>query len=287
MSNRKLIYTILGIGIITSLILAMIIFHLKNNQELKVVFLDVGQGDAILIESGSNQIVIDGGRDENVLLERLGEFMPFWDRTIEAVIITHPDSDHFGGIIGALKNYQVKSVIKTNAESHSQLWKKLKNIIGERNIQQVVAKSGLEIVFPNSAKILTLFPFGDVPKYPKNTNETSIVARLKYGKNSFLFTGDLPSNKEEELLKAGINVQSDVLKIGHHGSKFSTSDNFLKAVNPEDAIISVGKNRYGHPTEEVLKKLKRRLIRIWRTDQDGNIVYQCQAINQDCKVFSD
>ncbi|HFC76770.1 MAG TPA: MBL fold metallo-hydrolase [Candidatus Moranbacteria bacterium] len=287
MKYPKIIYWGLGIGLIICLILGWIIFCLQKNQELKIIFFNVGQGDAILIESGRNQIIIDGGRNEELLLERLGEFMPFWDRTIEAIVVTHPDSDHFGGLIGALKNYRVKNVIKTKARSKSQIWRKMENIIAEKKVNKILAINGLNIKFPNLAKIETLFPFFNVAEYPKKTNDTSVVMKLVYGKNSFLFTGDLPSNKEDELLQTKINLKSEVLKVGHHGSRFSTSDDFLEAVDPKDAIISVGKNSYSHPTKEVLDKLKRRLVRIWRTDQDGNIIYQCKDAVRECFVFAE
>ncbi len=286
MYNKKIIYGILATLMAISLILGFIIFYLQKANELKVIFLNIGQGDAILIESGSNQVIIDGGRNEELLLERLGEFMPFWDRTIEAIVITHPDADHFGGLTGVLKNYRVENIIKTNAESHSRAWKSLQDIIAKEKANEIKAIFGLKIKFPNLAKIETLFPFQEVLQYSKNTNETSVVMKLIYGKNSFLFTGDLPSNKEDELLRAGIDVKSEVLKVGHHGSRFSTDENFLEAVSPKDAVISVGKNNYGHPTKEVLDKLKRRLTRIWRTDRDGNIVYQCQNADKKCQVFA-
>ncbi len=286
MYNKKIIYGILATLMAISLILGFIIFYLQKANELKVIFLNIGQGDAILIESGSNQVIIDGGRNEELLLERLGEFMPFWDRTIEAIVITHPDADHFGGLTGVLKNYRVENIIKTNAESHSRAWKSLQDIIAKEKANEIKAIFGLKIKFPNLAKIETLFPFQEVLQYSKNTNETSVVMKLIYGKNSFLFTGDLPSNKEDELLRAGIDVKSEVLKVGHHGSRFSTDENFLEAVSPKDAVISVGKNNYGHPTKEVLDKLKRRLTRIWRTDRDGNIVYQCKKANKKCQVFA-
>lgn len=286
MQYRKLIYgglvTLMAVG----LILGLIIFYLQKSDELKVVFINVGQGDAILIESGSNQIIIDGGRNEELLMERLGEFMPFWDRTIEVMVITHPDADHFGGLLGVLKNYKVENIIKTDAESNSRIWNTLKQIIVEKKNNQILAINGLNIKFPNLAKIETLFPFQKVSKYPKNTNETSVVIKLIYGENSFLFTGDLPISKEKELLQSGIDIKSRVLKVGHHGSRFSTSENFLEIVNPEDAIISVGKNSYGHPTKEVLDKLKNRLIRVWRTDREGNIIYKCKNANQKCQAFS-
>ncbi len=283
--NRKLVYGFLATLLAIVLILALIIFHFKNNSRLRVAFLDVGQGDAILVESGSNQLLIDGGKNSTAVLSALGEFMPFWDKTIEAVLVTHPDSDHFAGLIGVLKNYQVKNIIRTNAESSSELWSALKTEVKNRHIPQLPGENGTEIIFPNNAVAKIIYPFGKLPSQQKNTNLGSIVTKISFGKNNFLLTGDLPFAGETKLLDAHFNLQSNVLKVGHHGSKYSTGDKFLDAVNPQDAVISVGaKNRYHHPADEVLAKLKRKSIRIWRTDKDGNIVYDCNPLT--CHSYS-
>jgi len=283
--HRKPIYGLLATLSVFVIILGIIIVHLKNNSDLKVVFLNIGQGDAILIENGDNQLLIDGGNNSTRLLNELGKFMPFWDKTIEVVMVTHPDSDHFAGLINLPDNYQVKNIIRTNAESHSQNWKFFTEKIQTKKIPQFLGKNGTEIIFPNKANVKIIFPFNRVRTYPSNTNLTSLVAKLNYGKNSFLFTGDLPFAGEKEIIKSGTNIQSNVLKVGHHGSKYSTGNNFLDAVNPKEAVISVGiKNRYHHPSDIVLNKLHQRLIKIWRTDLDGNIVYNCRP--SDCQSYS-
>ena len=275
-NQRRLIYGTLLTMFAIVIILGIIIFYSQTNSRLKIVFLNVGQGDAILIESGSNQLLIDGGKNSDKLLNNLLKFMPFWDKTIETVLVTHPDSDHFAGLIGLLENYQVKNIIRTNAESHSQNWLAFKKEITSENINQILGEKNVRLIFPNQATIQILYPFGNVPKYSRNTNLNSLVAKLVYGQNSFLFTGDLPFAGEEKLLASGIDLQSKVLKVGHHGSKYSTGDDFLDAVKPQDAVISVGaQNRYHHPSDIVIKKLKQRLIKVWRTDRNGNIVYDC------------
>lgn len=284
MSNRKTIYITLFSLLTLSLILLFII-NSQNKQSLKVVFLNVGQGDSILISQGSQQILIDGGKDGKLLLQKLGEFIPFWDRKIETVIETHPDADHVGGLIEVFKNYQVQSVIKTQAQSDSQTFKVLEDLIGREKSEVIEARSGEKIKFSQGAEADVIFPFEKIAENIKDTNSASVTLKLTYGENKFLFTGDLPSDQEKEVLNKGIDVKASVLKVGHHGSKYSTSDEFLKAVNPSEAVISVGRNNsYGHPHGDVMKKLNEKKINIFRTDEAGDIVYECQNPNSKCQI---
>lgn len=285
MKNRKVIYFSLLISLALALIFGIIVLALGKQDNLKVVFLDVGQGDAILIVNGSNQVLIDGGRNGKVLLEKLGKNMPFWDRKIEAVVITHPDADHYGGFKDLLDFYKIENIIRTNAENTSGEWLSLKEKIASKNSQEIKSTYGTNIVFPCGANMQIIYPFLAVNENRKDTNNSSIVTKLTFGENEFLFTGDLSSEGEGELLNSGLDVRADFLKIGHHGSKHSSGDNFLDKVSAQDAIISVGsKNSYGHPTQEVLTKLKNRAVRIWRTDQDGTVKYNCKNISQKCQA---
>jgi len=285
MRNKKVIYSSLIFLFFMSIALGFIIFSLKKNKDIKVVFLDVGQGDAILIEEGSNQILIDGGRSGRTLLEKLGENIPFWDRKIETIIVTHPDADHYGGLASVLDNYEVKNIIKTDAVKENKEWKNFEEKIIDENLENVKSIYGMNIIFANETRLQTIYPFGKVEN-AKDSNENSVVMRLDFGENSFLLTGDITAKIENLLVNSGVDIDVDVLKVAHHGSKNSSSDSFLKATSPEDAIISVGaKNSYGHPHKDVLEKLKNRLIRIWRTDEDGDIVYTCRNINEKCQVY--
>ena len=248
---------------------------------VQVVFLDVGQGDAVLISEGSNQILIDGGRDGKVLLEQLGAHMPFWDRQIEMVVATHPDEDHIGGLVSALETYHVGVLFRTEAASNTQAFKTLIREADIQRVQTINPFTGLVARLPD-AQLGTLFPRNaeDVSQ-AKDTNETSIVMRLIVGDVSFLLTGDLPSSREDR-----IDVgQTTVLKAGHHGSKYSTSESFLDRVKPEQAVLSVGAdNRYGHPAPEVLERLRQHHIEIFRTDQQGDISYVCPLPAHTCSV---
>jgi competence protein ComEC len=277
MSRRKLIYSGIIILLIFSLILSWRIF--SSSQELKVYFLDVGQGDAILISQGSQQVLIDGGPSEQVLLEKLGQFIPFWDRKIETLIATHPDKDHIAGLLAVMKNYQVGALINSRVPQESEISQEFEKLISQEKITEIAGEPGLKINWPDGASLKIL-----EAKIAKDTNQGSIVARLDFGEDSFLFTGDITENEEKDLIsKIPDALPADFLKIAHHGSKYATSAEFLDSVKPEEAIISVGQNnRYGHPTEEVLSRLGEKGITILRTDQSGDIIYDCPEMKKDC-----
>ena len=270
-----------------SIILFLILYSSARSQNLKVIFFDVGQGDAILISQGQNQVLIDGGKDGKIILEKLGRYIPFWDRTIEAVIATHPDQDHIGGLVDAVKNYKVGAVLETGAKSDSQTYKTLEDLIGGKNIQKIEAIKDTSIKFPDGARIDVLYPFSSIDNAGSNSNDWSIVAKLTFGKNKVLFTGDLPAEKEAELANSKSDVSADVLKVAHHGSKYATSEEFLNAIGPEEAVISVGKNNsYGHPAPEVIERLLKSGIRIWRTDEMGDIKYVCTNPEAQCAIVA-
>lgn len=282
MTNRKLIYFILIFLAILLIILTGIIFLAQKNN-LQVIFLNVGQGDAILVLQGSKQILIDGGKDGKLLLEKLGKYIPFWDRNIEIVVATHPDQDHIGGLIDVLKTYRVDSVLKTNAQSESETYKKLEEEITSEGAQKVEAKKGLTIKLSDEINTDVLFPVDSLIKDVDNaSNDNSIVIKLIYGKNAFLFTGDLPNTQETNLVNSGQDLSAQILKISHHGSRYATGDEFIAKVNPQEAIISVGKNSYGHPNQEVLDRLMQHKIKIFRTDEMGDIVYKCTSLQLQC-----
>lgn len=241
--------------------------YAEGGTELRVDFLDVGQGDAVLITTPSgNQILIDAGPNKAVLRE-LSKVMPFYDRSIDVIMESHPDSDHIAGFIDVLERYEVGMVMKSGVESDSAVYKKLENLIAEKNIKNVLARKGMKIGLGDGAEIDILFPDRDVAGM--DTNDASIIMKLQYGNKSFLFTGDSPAKMEKYLISLdGKNLDSDVLKVGHHGSKTSSSEEFLGYVSPEYAVISASKdNKYGHPHQEVLDRLQKFGINILRTDE--------------------
>ena len=183
--------------------------------------------------------------------------MPFYDRSLDIVIESHPDSDHINGLAEVLKRFNVGLVMESGVGNNNQAYKEIEKIIDDNGIQKILARRGMRINMGNGVYMDILFPDRDV--FGLDTNTASIVAKLNYGSASFLFTGDSPKSIEKYLVSLdGKNLQSNVLKIGHHGSKTSTSEQFLGYVDPEYAVISAGKNnRYGHPHQEVLDLLNR------------------------------
>jgi len=277
MFSKKSIYFLLISLLVISLILAGIIWH-SQNQKLKIIFFDVGQGDAVMISQGQNQILIDGGPSGQKEMEKLGKYIPFWDRKIEIVIATHPDQDHIGGLIDVMKNYKIGKVIDNSTENDSQVYKKYLEIIGEKNIERLKGREGMNIKIKD-ADLKIIYPSLTLVNNSKDTNADSIVAKLTYDQNSFLFMGDFPLEKEGALFSDKFDLSSKVLKVSHHGSKNATSQEFLNKVSPTDAIISVGKNNsYGHPAGELLERLKAKKINILRTDEKGDVEYICKNL---------
>ena len=243
----------------------------NNTQELEVSFFDVGQGDAVFIQTPAGyQILIDGGPN-GVVLDKLAEEMPLGDRTIDLIILTHPEHDHYGGLIEVLEQYQVENILWNGIIRETAEFKEWQRLIEEKDARIIIAQAGQRIMF-KTAYLEVLHPFEDLEgQTSKSVNNTSIVLRLVFQDNSFLLTGDAFKAVEKELA-AKNELKADVLKVGHHGSKTSSAEEFIQAVSPEIAIISCGLgNSYGHPHEEVLAVLEKFAIRILRTDEDGDI----------------
>ena len=242
---------------------------------LKVYFLDVGQGDAAFIETPQHhQILIDGGPDSTVL-SKLQDLMPAKDMSLDLIILTHPEKDHIAGFLDVLQRYKVDYILWTgvvrDTPEYNQ-WVKLLKEEQADDTQIIISQSGQEIIV-GDVTIDTLYPLENLEgrKMEKTSNDSCIVSRLVFGNNSFLFTGDIDSQAEKELVNQGSDLSSNVLKVAHHGSKYSTSELFLENVGPEIAVIEVGKNSYGHPTPEVLQRLDKFGIKVLRTDTDGDI----------------
>ena len=250
-----------------------------SQDNLTVNFFDVGQGDSIFIETPDRQqILIDGG-PTSIILERLGQDMPFWDRTIDWLILTHPEHDHLAGLLEVLKNYQVENILWTGVVRDTAEFREWQKLIQEEGAEIFIAKAGQRIVWdaiPDSEgshprQFDILYPFESVAgEEMENSNNTSIVLRLVFGETSFLFTGDSTQAVEKKILQD--TVDSDVLKVAHHGSKSSSAEEFIAKVSPKIAVISAGKdNSYGHPSEQTLAILEKYGINIFRTDLQGDI----------------
>lgn len=264
---------VIGLWLLVLIVGIFLISTLHTFSSLRVVFFNVGQGDAILISEGNTQVLIDGGRDGATLLAKLGRFMPFWDREIEGIIATHPDADHIGGLASVISRYRVDQFFDNGAESESGVYQHLTQVLSEASVtEHAVMGTGSRLIFPGGGVLSIVFPENGIARTLGETNEGSIVSRFVFGQSSFLFTGDLPH--EESVLP---NIEpTEVLKVAHHGSKYSTSAEWLALLQPKIAVVSVGKNRYGHPAEEVLKHLEQRGVIILRTDKGGDIVFVCR-----------
>ncbi|MBU2263632.1 MBL fold metallo-hydrolase [Patescibacteria group bacterium] len=275
---RNFKYYFLGLLILVTGFVWYSVFA-ESRDGLLVVFLDVGQGDAIFIEApNGNQVLIDGGPNKAVL-RQLSKIMPFYDRSIDMIIESHPDSDHINGLVEVLRRYKVGLVMESGVVNDNQAYKSIQEIIEEKGIQKVLARRGTRINFGDGIYMDIMFPDRDVSGL--ETNMASVVARLVYRESEFLFTGDSPRSIEQYLVSIGKeNLQSDILKISHHGSDTSTSEMFLGYVDPEYAVISVGKdNKYGHPRQEVLDLLNQFDVKILRTDQSGTIKIKSDGEN--------
>ena len=259
------------------------VFALSVPQKLRVDFLSVGQGDSFFIETPvNNKILIDGGPDSSVL-SKLAEKMPFWDREIDLVILTHPDSDHMTGLIDVLEKYKVDNILWTGIKrdgTEYQKWLKLLSQKQKNGTKIIIAKSGEEIK-SGKVELDILHPFTSLNgQFFKDDNDTGVVSKLTYGKESFLFSADITSKEEQKIVDAGKNLQANILKVAHHGSKYSTSNVWLGAVNPQIAVISDGKNNMYHfPTVDVLNRLQNFGIKVLRTDQQGDINFVSDGNN--------
>lgn len=269
--KRKTNYFILSILFVTTSFIWLTLFSQASDNILEVTFFDVGQGDAIFIETPNQaQVLIDGGPDKTIL-EKLNQTMPFYDRTIDLLILTHPDDDHLAGLVEVLNYYQVGHILTSGIKKDTAIYQRWRDLIEERNIPLTIAQTGQRVILQEGIVLKILWPEQSLIKsLSKNTNNVSIVGQLVYGQTEFLLTGDIEKKIEQRLLNQNWDLTSNILKLPHHGSKTSASYNFLKAVNPQIAVISVGlNNRYKHPHSEVLERLKNSFL--YRTDENGDI----------------
>jgi len=246
------------------------------DDELHISFLDVGQGDAILIQRGSQQVLIDGGPSPQTLVLELGDRMPFWDRTIELVVLTHPHDDHLSGLVEVLERYRVEQVLYPDLEYDSSLYEEWQGLIEEKSIASTPARAGQEIDLGDGVTMAVLHPPATLLEGTgSDINNNSAVLRLTLGRVSFLFTGDIEREAEFRLIAGGNELNCTVLKVGHSGSLTSTSVDFLAAASPQLAVISVGDNPYGHPHDEVLARLLEKIDEesIFRTDENGTVEF--------------
>lgn len=271
---KKIAYVIVAILFVCN-IFSWSYLCLQKDDFLKVVFFDVGQGDGIFIETpDKKQIVIDGGNDYNLMAEKISHEVPFWDKDLDAVILTHCDSDHMNGLFGVLKDYKVNNILwtgigKEGSEEKIANWNNMIEQEKKNDGASVVLTERGKTIIAKNITIDFFWPKKILDDEDTKSNEDSLVLKLCYIQSCFLFTGDISASEEKELIDK--NIQAEILKVAHHGSKYSSSTDFLKNVSPKLAVISVGKNSYGHPDVSTIGRLQDVGAKIVRTDERGDI----------------
>lgn len=291
-----------------SLVLATTFLINSTQNQIKIVFCDVGQGDATLISDGKTQILVDAGRNDAVI-SCLDRHLPFWDRTIELAIATHSDSDHIGGFEMVLNRYFVKEILVSEYGSKTDVFGRFREAV-LREIDEgskvVLAKTNMSQIMANNIELFSFVTrVADFENNPYkseitetmlwdkiiaqnqamkeqklSTNALSIVTFIQIGKTKILLTGDLEVSGERALIERGLIADVDILKVGHHGSKTSTSDELLAVARPEIAVISVGNNNsYGLPSPQVLDKIESFNIQVLRTDLMGDVVFVTNGVD--------
>lgn len=278
-----------GVFVVLAFASTTFLSYIEENGKLKVVFFDVGQGDSILIRTPEgNDILIDGGPNGRVV-QKLGEQLPFFDKDIEFVVLTHPHADHLTGLIEVLKRYNVLKVLINGVENKNDFFD---------NWQKGLEEEGSEIEIVNFESDFSIDGINFDVLWPKENiikeegedeseflNDNSVVIKLTYGNNSFLFTGDITEDTEEKIIGELENFNQDegtqVLKVPHHGSKYSNSEEFIETLNPDYSVIQVGKNNYGLPALRTVRRLQR-ISEVFRNDENGDIVFLCDK--EDCGI---
>lgn len=253
----------------------------KKQGVLTVHFIDVGQADSILIKTPSDRtMLIDAGNNADA--DKVVEYLEKQGISkLDILIGTHPHEDHIGGLDAVIKEFSIGRFYMPKVSATTKTFKDVINAAKSGNIAIIPAKSGVKLDLGNEVSAKILSPVSD--KY-EELNDYSAVIKLTYGDISFLFTGDAEKKPEDEMINSNEDLSADVLKVGHHGSSSSTGDRFLKAVNPEYAVISVGKdNDYKHPSSSTVTRLKKNGIKILRTDEMGTIVLRTDGKNVEIK----
>ena len=270
LAKRLPIAAVLGTLTIVALLVWLALFTLPDGR-LRVSFLDVGQGDSILIESPSgHQILIDGGPSPAAVTFALGERLPFWDRSLDLVVLTHPQEDHLVGLVGVLERYRVGQILDSGEECAIEACQRFWELVEAKEIPYRKAEAGMQVELGDGVRIEVFHPPpGLLRGTGSDVNNNSVVLKVTMGQASLLLTGDIEEEGETALLASGQPLRSLVLKAPHHGAAASLTPRFLREVSPQLVIISVGENTFGHPAPETLAKLSG--LTTLRTDEEGTI----------------
>lgn len=270
--SQKLKKLFVGFLLVTSVIF-VISFKQLPDEKFHLYFLNVGQGDSIFVKTPQNhQIIIDAGPGKRVG-EEITKIMPFWDREIDLLVLTHPDKDHMEGFLDLLKRYRFNTVLITGVNKKDYNYEQFLNEIEKQDSRIIFANSKTDL---QAGRVVfdLLYPQDQmVTANIDKINNSSIVMKIKYQNRRILLSGDLDEIAEKYLVKKGVNLEADIFKAGHHGSKTSSSKEFLEKIKPEIVVVQVGKNNYGHPTDEALKRFAELGAKILRTDVDGRVEF--------------
>jgi competence protein ComEC len=264
--------------IVPLLLLAVLVTYTAAtmpDDDLHVSFLDVGEGDAILIQQGSRQVLIDGGPSPRAITQELGRRMPFWDRTVDMVVLTHPHQDHLAGLVEVMRRYEVGQVLYPAIDYASPMYDEWSRLIETKGVKSVAARAGQRIDLGGGASIKVLNPPATfLSGTESDIDNNSVALRLSDGAVSFILTGDIMREAEWELVRGRAEIAGTVVKVAHHGSDTSTTAEFLAVAGPRAAVISCGAgNKFGHPDAVVLSRLEEKVggENIFRTDTQGTI----------------
>ncbi len=266
--TRKIFFLLLSIFILSECVLStQAPARAAGPDQMDVHFMDVGQGDATLITCGGHAMLIDTGDDaKGTAIQNYLQKQKI--TKLDYLILTHPDADHIGGAPVIITKFNIGNVFVSNYEKDNRTYQKLIQSLDDKRIKPLTPKINSRYTL-GTASITILAP----GKTYDNPNDASIALLVKNGNRSFLFTGDAGEDAEKDILKTGADISADVYKVGHHGSKYSNSKEFLEAVNPFYAVISCGENNsYGHPHAETLNMLRASGVMVYRTDEAGTIV---------------
>lgn len=238
-----------------------------SDPRLRVIFLDVGQGASQLLISPSGRTMLIDGGNNNMEQSMLNYLKQYGVERIDLVIGTHPDADHIGGLDRVIDNHEIGAIYMPKIQANTKTFESLLESIRNKGLKVKTAQAGLELAWDDQVQVTMLAPVERID----DSNNMSAVIKVSYGRTSFLLTGDAERESEKAMMSSGEDLQADVLLVGHHGSKSSTSLSFLKQVAPKYAVIQVGDNSYGHPKQEILNRLSKQGIQVYRNDLQGTI----------------
>ena len=276
MSSGRRFNLFLNIVLIVGAILTFVLFGSIKAQpqdefDFKVDFIDVGQGDSVLVSFDINkQILVDGGPDSGIT-DKLRAKMPPYDRTIEYVILTHPHADHLTGLVAILDHYQVEKIIETSAESSSFVYKMWQKKVEDKKIPVEIVDSRRIENFGSGAQGEFFWPDGNIDGL--SLNDTSIVMKFSMDGGKIMFMGDAEQETQGKVLDGGRDFESQIVKIAHHGSENGFLDELMEKIQPKYAVISVGKNSFGHPASSVIEALEKLSIEVLETIKEGAIEF--------------